>query len=67
MNKKKYMVDTIATTIFWAVAWTIIYLIQGLPVDIIINLSIWGAVLNAVLAGTFGKYLDKVRSRFNVG
>ncbi|MEM2093986.1 MAG: L-alanine exporter AlaE [Candidatus Bathyarchaeia archaeon] len=64
---KRYLVDTVAYISFWSgISFVIQVMVVGLTFQQLVAGSIIGFAVQIALGGPFGRYLDLLRSRFEV-
>jgi hypothetical protein len=69
MNKarKKWMVDTMATSIFYSITYIPVYLYLGYPDWVKVGIGVlYTALGELILGGFLGRFIDKFRSIFKV-
>jgi hypothetical protein len=65
-NKRKFAIDSVACAIFWTIAYIPIFLYTSKSLDLALLGLGSAAVLEILLGGLYGKFLDAFRNRFGI-
>jgi len=60
-NLKKFIVDSLAHTIFYGIIGAIIAIVLGIELKVYIAMSILGTAAQILSGGIFGRFLDFIR------
>ena len=56
-----FIIDTVVNITLWSLIWLIVYVINGLSMQQIVNLTISGIVINSIFGRLYGRVISLVR------
>jgi hypothetical protein len=66
MNKRSFLIDSAACAIFWIVAYVPIFLYTSRFLDLVLIGLGSAALVEVLLGGNYGRFLDWFRKRFSM-